>query len=87
MPACLNLPQTQTKACVTGFETADGYQIQPQTVPEHGMLYPALKILPYPSRKQHSSLNKLSSKRTTVEECLGYVIYLSVMLDDVTLSV
>lgn len=87
MPTCLNLPQTQTKACVTGFETADRYQIQPQTVPEHGMLYPALKILPYPSRKQHSSLNKLSSKRTTGEECLGYAIYLSVMLDDVNLSV
>lgn len=56
--ACMFLPQTQTKACVAGFETADRYQIQQQTVPEHGMLYPAFKMLPHP---QESSAQVLTS--------------------------
>lgn len=59
----LNLPQTQTKACVTGFERADRYHIQPQTVPEHGMLYLALKILPHPSRKQRLKFGQVVRKK------------------------
>lgn len=72
----------QTKTCLTGLETADRYQIQQQTVPEHGMLYPALNMPPLPSRKHAQVLTSCSSKRAKPEKNMFRLlsfIFLSLM--------